>query len=390
MKSFVRLQKIPDAGTRLEYIAREGRFSETREQLLLFCNLSDSWQKLIDFEKSQSRKTNEARELIIALPNEMAKYPIRKLRNQCNALISSIQGIPSTTPKAYAVHWNYSKTNLHLHYIFGEREMTETHGFSEPKRYRQDIWAKADGTRALKKEDRHHIMHHKGDMMRDKNGDIIFKTMESSGWSEKNRLYKDYSWLNNVKLDLEYTLQGLGYEISSYDPDTHYLPERHEGKGNAKGQLAIRRYNRSIRKINTLIKEAEDTMTDIPYLEQKEWKREVSRLAWRAKLQDTFNFMTEKIEESKNKIAKKIGEINEYIRSTIREIQRTGRSESVLSIRISNDQISKSKTIISDTRTTRDQSILTRRIAKDDIRKSIDAGISERNSQLDRTRDWER
>lgn len=251
MKNFVRLQTIPNVLGRLDYIFRQGAFStkELSEQLVYFHDNfgAENWKKLANFEIAESErlnvKTNQARELIIALPNGMNE---KKDAETQYKEIASI--LASGQPYAFAVHWNKSKTNLHMHLLLSERQKLNIS--QEPKRYRQDIWAKEDGSRALKIEDRHHIMHHKGDIQYDKDGNIKYKNAENSGFSLKNKSMQKKSWLLEKKQDATNILTNLNYEISAFDVKEGMLAEKHEGKGNSAYTQRIKRENNFIRSQN--------------------------------------------------------------------------------------------------------------------------------------------
>lgn len=251
MKNFVRLQTIPNVLGRLNYIFQQGAFStkELSEQLVYFQDNfgAENWKKLANFETAESErlnvKLNQARELIIALPNSMQDQ--KDAETQYKQIASTLS---SGQPYAFAVHWNKSKTNLHMHLLLSERQKLNIS--QEPKRYRQDIWAKEDGSRALKVEDRHHIMHHKGDIQYDKDGNIKYKNAENSGFSLKNKSMQKKTWLLEKKQTTTNLLTNLSYEITVFDAKEGLLAEKHEGKGNNAYTQRIKRENAFIRSQN--------------------------------------------------------------------------------------------------------------------------------------------
>lgn len=253
MKNFVRLQKIPTVVGRLDYIFRQGAFSkkELQEQLVYFHDNfgAENWKKLANFEAAESKRLNvkltQARELIIALPNNMKNQKNEDAESQYKKIASSLA---SGQPYAFAVHWNKTKTNLHMHLLLSERQKLDI--AQEPKRYRQDIWAKEDGSRALKIEDRHHIMHHKGDIQYDKDGKIKYKNAENSGFSLKTKDMQKKSWLFEKKQEAVNLLKNLGYDITVFDEKEGFLAEKHEGKGTSKYTQRIKRENAFIRSQN--------------------------------------------------------------------------------------------------------------------------------------------
>ena len=251
MKNFVRLQTIPNVLGRLDYIFRQGSFStkELSEQLVYFQDNfgAENWKKLANFENAESErlnvKLNQARELIIALPNGMQDQ--KDAETQYKQIASTLA---SGQPYAFAIHWNKSKTNLHMHLLLSERQKLDIS--QEPKRYRQDIWSKEDGSRALKVADRHHIMHHKGDIQYDKDGKIKYKNAENSGFSLKNNQMQKKSWLFEKKQEATKLLKNLGYDITAFDEKEGFLAEKHEGKGNSAYTQRIKRENNFIRSQN--------------------------------------------------------------------------------------------------------------------------------------------
>ncbi len=272
MKLFVSHQKIHNVVHRLDYLALEGKYQRAAKHLVLFHDEYRDWEKLAVFEKAQPRFANQAREIMIALPNEMANLSQDQLRD---AVLQIVQKTSiDEQPHAWAVHWNEAKTNLHMYLLFSERQPLEAE--REPKRYRQDIWAKADGTMALKKEDRHHIMHRKGDIQRDKNGNIKYKSAEKTCFSKKDRNFKSLAWLESVKTSIHEALQELGYTVSSYSHDSPFLHEYREGKVNNPANnptyQEIKSRNTQIREYNALIEQLQKEGVSEERL--KEYKRE--------------------------------------------------------------------------------------------------------------------
>lgn len=251
MQSFSRVQKIYDVVGRLDYIARRNNYStkQLAEQLVYFHDDfgQDNWQKLADFETAESERRHiilrHARELIIALPNEMSSK--KDAETQYKEIASTLA---SGQPYAFAVHWNKSKTNLHMHLLLSERQKLNIS--QEPKRYRQDIWAKEDGSMAMKKEDRHHILHKKGDVQLDKDGNIKYKDTENSGFSEKNKDMIARAWVHIKQNQSAQLLTDLGYDVTVFDTKKGLLAEKHEGKGNNAYTQRIKRENAFIRSQN--------------------------------------------------------------------------------------------------------------------------------------------
>lgn len=252
MKQFVRLQKIPNVINRVDYISRSGKYAEkpSAENLICYHDNFKKWEELSAFERSQPRVKNQALELIIALPNQMADLAKDKLIDQANLIASETA---KNQPYAFALHWNKEQTNLHIHLLLSER--TEIEPEKKQKKYRQDIWAKADGKRAMKKEDRHHIMHHKGDLQFDKKGNPVYEVIGKAGFSIKNPDMARKTWLETSKNTVQTILTDLGYPITSHDPKGLYLPQKHVGKAKTPYTARLTTENKAIRVYNAKMAE---------------------------------------------------------------------------------------------------------------------------------------
>ena len=114
---------------------------------------------------------NEALEVHIALPNELAEDK-RRLEQVCDDLAHEIVG--ENKDYEYAVHWNHNRTNLHVHILFSERENQID---LEPKVYKKDIWHDKDTHKLAKANSENAVLvHKKGEVQRDKEGNIKYQT----------------------------------------------------------------------------------------------------------------------------------------------------------------------------------------------------------------------
>jgi hypothetical protein len=266
MKVFARMQKLNNVTGRVDYISRQGKYSgKGSESLVYFQDDFSRWKELAEFEKVQPSKTNQARELIIALPNQMATLPMDELIKQTNLLASAVI---KDQPKAFALHWNDKKNNFHMHLLFSERLPTEEK--REPKTYRQDIWAKSDGTMAHKKEDRHHIMHKKGEIQRNKDGSIKYKTEQASGFTEKNTMFKTKKWYEHAKMTVKTVLSELGYKVTKFDSELAYLANKRYSRGNSIVNEYIKIEQEEIKAFNANVEKAYSIAEKNP-----EYKKEI-------------------------------------------------------------------------------------------------------------------
>lgn len=123
--SFVMESKLHDVKGRVDYISSPKR----QENLYaVFSNVEDSYWELLseqsqrDFTKSGTEGTCiEARELIIMLPPSLIDYDHEILLKYMTSKFLEKYGVGCCA----ALHHNKSKTNLHIHLIFSEREIRQ-------------------------------------------------------------------------------------------------------------------------------------------------------------------------------------------------------------------------------------------------------------------------
>ncbi|WP_044683155.1 relaxase/mobilization nuclease domain-containing protein, partial [Streptococcus suis] len=136
--------------------------------------MKHTWKEYADFEKANQKSKNpnvQARETVVALPNDLAKDR-EKLEQFCDLLAKRMYG--ENRDYEYAVHWNQSRTNLHAHFIYSERERNLE---SKPKVYKRDLWADSKTGRTCKKDHPNAVLRaKKGEVMKDKDGNIKYDT----------------------------------------------------------------------------------------------------------------------------------------------------------------------------------------------------------------------
>ncbi len=121
--SFVMESKLHDVKGRVDYISSPKR----QENLYaVFSNVKDHYWDLLtdqnqrDFAKSGTEGTCiEARELIIMLPPSLIEYDHELLLKYITSVFLEKYDVGCCA----ALHHNKSKTNLHIHLIFSEREI---------------------------------------------------------------------------------------------------------------------------------------------------------------------------------------------------------------------------------------------------------------------------
>lgn len=123
--SFVMESKLHDVKGRVDYISSPKR----QENLYaVFSNVEDRYWDLLaeqnqrDFAKSGTEGTCiEARELIIMLPQSLIDYDYEILLKYMTSKFLEKYDVGCCA----ALHHNKSKTNLHIHLIFSEREIRQ-------------------------------------------------------------------------------------------------------------------------------------------------------------------------------------------------------------------------------------------------------------------------
>lgn len=92
----------------------------------------------------------------------------------------------------YAVHWNHNRTNLHVHILFSERENQID---LEPKVYKKDIWHDKDTHKLAKANSENAVLvHKKGEVQRDKEGNIKYQT---DIFKVKDKKFTERWWLHH-------------------------------------------------------------------------------------------------------------------------------------------------------------------------------------------------
>lgn len=248
------MTKLTNVAGRADYISNPQR----QEEIVIMSETID-WKPYHDYEKSDRKgltENNQARELIIALPNEWEKLEKSKLFSNVKYIAEKAVG--KDTDLQWAVHWNKARTNLHVHVIFSERKLLSEN--KTEKIYDRDIYLTANGKVARNKSDRAKDnrgktlppVHRKGD----KKGVVC-------EFSIKNVKYKSKAWLESVKTDLKAHYKILGFQLD----DNGLFHQYHEGKGSE--APSIRKKNTLIKRANKFISNTSKTRTLPPELLSK-------------------------------------------------------------------------------------------------------------------------
>lgn len=249
--AFAKIQKITNASNRCDYLFRRGRWAAKNEEFILGDDPFAQWAKLDVFESTHKDKTTHALELIISLPNEIALASEAEQKVFCSALSNTLIG---GHPHAWALHWNASRTNLHMHLLFSERHVIKER---IPQIYKKDVWLKEDGTLAKSKTERHTLVHKKGDVKLDSDGNVFYTEVDDITFSKKDIRFKAmrfvYQANNQIKeflRDSQLVNQSVvgiedrkPYEVSRFNlTKIHYANEDLANEINKKNEL-IKEWN---------------------------------------------------------------------------------------------------------------------------------------------------
>jgi len=263
MQTFVRVSKLPNIVGRADYISNP----ERQEHIVLARSYAD-WKPYQEFERAHqksSKANNEGRELIIALPNEWTQLSENDLSSRMNEMAQQI--LLDKLEYQWAVHWNKSHTNLHVHLIFSERDRQNT---NSREVWDRDIYLTQDGKVARRKADRavdrnglvKPPVHRKGELK--DGGKPVF--------SPKNKKFKSREWLNQTKKLVADFYRNYGITIT----ECGLLHQYHEGKG--KEAPVIRDKNKRIQHLNAFFKPFQEIGFVFPKPPTPEYSRMVKVL----------------------------------------------------------------------------------------------------------------
>ena len=246
-KAYTRVTKITNAGGRSDYISNEKRQEEI---VLKKSKMKYSWKEHSAFEKANKKtdkENNEAREIIIPIPNEMAYR--KDLSHFCNEL--KYQLVPDGHDYEYAVHWNKTRTNLHVHILFSERANNLE---LKPKVYKRDIWQDENGNMAKANADGAILKCEKGEIQKDKEGNIKY---EADIFKPKNTMFKskEYTVLG-IQKKTQKVFKQFGFEIEITDFDSPFLSQKRWKRGMKEEKIEdIKAYNKTAKEYNQAVKE---------------------------------------------------------------------------------------------------------------------------------------
>lgn len=250
--SFIQISKLGNLKGRIDYITNPKR----QENLYAVYNTTDDtfWHELarcnrLEFKKSGSAgKCIESRELIIALPEPFCNTDKQKVLKDFTELFRKTYGVNCIA----AMHHNKTKTNLHIHLIFSEREELKN---DIKKIATRNMFYDETGKHVRTKKE---ILDDSGNVRKGCN--IIRKgqVYEYNRFSKKKAKFKARSFLKGVKiLYTEHINSFLNDKdkLQVFNNKDVYLPTKKIGKNNPKAEQ-IRRNNQVRMKWNSTVDEA--------------------------------------------------------------------------------------------------------------------------------------
>lgn len=252
--------KISNVVGRSLYIS--GKSGKQEEVIVSEQHLKMSWKEHSQFEidhRQQSNQSqNEAREMIIALPNELAEKEKmetsqkqkEKLSTICNDIAKEVIG--KNFDYEFAVHWNHDRTNLHCHILYSERENVLE---ATEKRYKRDIWMDEETHKLAKKNAPGAILvHRKGEVMVDEEGNIKYS---SAPLKPKDPKFKSHTFMEKRNKAIQDVLKTYGYDLFIQDKESPYLSQKKLYKGASMDYIEnSRAYNSAVKDYNRNVKQA--------------------------------------------------------------------------------------------------------------------------------------
>ena len=230
--SFVMESKLHDVKGRVNYISSP----ERQENLYaVFANVKDSYWELLaeqnqrDFAKSGTEGTCiEARELIIMLPPSLIEYDHELLLKYMTSVFLEKYDVGCCA----ALHHNKSKTNLHIHLIFSEREI------------RQEVERKIASRNMFYNEKGKHVRTKKEILDEDGNprpGSKIIKkgeVYETNFFQPKKEEFKSNAFLETMKQVMTDAINEIvkdeNEKLQVFQKGSPYLATKKIGKNNPK------------------------------------------------------------------------------------------------------------------------------------------------------------
>jgi len=235
--SFIQISKVTNVVGKVNYISSPDR----QEYLYAVYDTStspDFWKQLAEYNQLQFQRSGahgsciEARQLIIALPNEFTNYDPNMIPTLFANHFKEKYGVECVV----ALHYNKAKTNYHVHLVFSERKWNPD--TSDVKVATRNIYINESGKRVRTKKE-----------VTDTNGKLRVgcyfipkgAAYDSTSFSNKNKHFKTSEFLQEIKVtftDLinEYVSDDKN-KLQVFDRNSPYLPTKKIGKNNPKATV---------------------------------------------------------------------------------------------------------------------------------------------------------
>ena len=228
--SFIQMSKLSNVRGRITYISSHAK----QENLYAVYETTERsfWRELAlcnqhEFQKSGTEgKCIEARELIIALPEELVQYEPEYVLEQFTKHFRYRYGVECIS----ALHHNKAKTNYHIHLIFSERKFLD-----EPivKTATRSMFYDESGKRMRTKKE---ILDENGNVRKKckiiKKGEIYEKML----FTVKDKRFKQEGFLEKVKQDFTAFINTFVFDekkkLAVFDKHSPYLATKKIGKNN--------------------------------------------------------------------------------------------------------------------------------------------------------------
>ena len=231
--SFIQMSKLSNVKGRISYISDPKRqehlyatFS-TREDMTFWNDLAKECQD--EFKRFGTEgKCIEARELIIALPEEYTQYDPQMVLRSFTQEFKKRYDVECVS----ALHHNKTKRNYHIHLIFSERRLLQ-----EPdiKIATRNVFYDELGKRVRTKKE---ITGEDGKI---REGCTVIKkgeVYESHLFTQKDEMFKNKLFLDEVKQFytalINRHIEDPEHRLKVFDPNSVYLPTKKIGKNNPK------------------------------------------------------------------------------------------------------------------------------------------------------------
>lgn len=231
--SFIQMSKLSDVKGRISYISDPKRqeylyatFS-TREDMTFWNDLAKECQE--EFKRYGTEgKCIEARELIIALPEEYTQFDPQQVLEDFTEQFKKRYDVECVS----ALHHNKTKKNYHIHLIFSERRL-----LPEPdiKIATRSVFYDELGKRVRTKKE---ITGEDGQI---REGCTVIKkgeVYESHLFTAKDEVFKNELFLDEAKQFYTALINGHIHDpqrqLKVFDPNSVYLPTKKIGKNNPK------------------------------------------------------------------------------------------------------------------------------------------------------------